>query len=73
MYLFDLGQNLFYLHLLMFSRKFSTLMTSKLFMRTAESYDRCDIEAAVWRCSVEKLFLNILQNSQENPCVRASF
>ena len=33
----------------------------------------CKIEAAIRRCSVEKVFLKILQNSQENPCVRVSF
>ena len=27
-------------------------------------------EAVVWRCSVEKVFLEILQNSQENISVR---
>ena len=27
-------------------------------------------EAVVWRCSVEKVFLEISQNSQENTCVR---
>ena len=32
-----------------------------------------DPEAVVWRCSVEKLFLEISQNSQENTCDRASF
>ena len=26
-----------------------------------------------WRCSVRKVFLEILQNSQENTCARASF
>ena len=30
-------------------------------------------EAFVWRCSVEKVFLEISQNSQENTCARASF
>ena len=30
-------------------------------------------EAAVWRCSVKKVFLEIRQNSQENTCVRVSF
>ena len=30
-------------------------------------------EAVVWRCFVEKVFLEILQNSQENTCARASF
>ena len=26
-----------------------------------------------WRCSVKKMFLEILQNSQENTCTRVSF
>ena len=30
-------------------------------------------EVVVWRCSVEKVFLEISQNSQENTCARASF
>ena len=30
-------------------------------------------EAVVWGCSVEKMFLEILQNSQENTCTRAFF
>ena len=30
-------------------------------------------EAVVWRCSVEKAFIDILQNSQENTCARVSF
>ena len=30
-------------------------------------------EAVVRRCSVKKVFLQILQNSQENTCARASF
>ena len=30
-------------------------------------------EAVVWRCSVEKVFLEISQNAQENTCVRVSF
>ena len=29
----------------------------------------CKIEAAMQRCSVKKVFLKILQNSQENPHV----
>ena len=31
------------------------------------------IEAVVQRCSVKKVFLEILQNSQESTCARASF
>ena len=30
-------------------------------------------EAAAQRCSVEKMFLEISQNSQENTCVRVSY
>ena len=29
--------------------------------------------AAIQRCSVQKVFLEISQNSQENTCTRASF
>ena len=31
------------------------------------------IEAVVRRCSVEKVFLEISQNSQENTCARVTF
>ena len=31
------------------------------------------IEAVTQRCSVKKVFLEILQNSQENTCARVSF
>ena len=31
------------------------------------------VEAAVQRCSVKKVFLEISQNSQENTCARVSF
>ena len=31
------------------------------------------LEAVVWRCSVKKMFLEILQNSQENTRARFSF
>ena len=30
-------------------------------------------EAVVRRCSVNKVFLEVLQNSQENPCARVFF
>ena len=30
-------------------------------------------EAVVWRCSVDKLFFDISQNSRENTCARVSF
>ena len=38
----------------------------------AFSYVR-SIEAVTWRCSVKKVFLEILQNSLENACARVSF
>ena len=30
-------------------------------------------EAVIWRCSVEKMDLEALQNSQKNTCSRVSF
>ena len=30
-------------------------------------------EAIVWRCSVKKVFLKILQNSREIICIRVTF
>ena len=30
-------------------------------------------EAVVWRCSAEKMFFEISQNSQENTCARVPF
>ena len=30
-------------------------------------------EAGIQKCSVKKVFLEILQNSQENTCARVSF
>ena len=33
----------------------------------------CNLEAVTQRCSVEKVFLEISQNSQEITCVRVSF
>ena len=44
------------------SKNFATL---KLSWKKAEAVAR--------RCSVKKVFLEILQNSQENTCARASF
>ena len=31
------------------------------------------MESVVWRCFVKKVFLEILQNSQENTCAKVSF
>ena len=36
-------------------------------------WDFVDPEAVVRRCSVKKVFLESLPNSQENSCVRVSF
>ena len=38
-----------------------------------QKWTKFELEAVVQRCSVKKLFLEILQNSQENTCARASF
>ena len=38
-----------------------------------DSYFESQIEAVVWRWSIEKVFLEILQHSQENTCARVSF
>ena len=32
----------------------------------------CKIEAFIQNCSLKKVFLKILQNSQESPCARVS-
>ena len=37
------------------------------------SYGLKTLEAVVQRCSVKKVLLEILQNSQENTCARDSF
>ena len=34
---------------------------------------KLDTEAVLWRCSVEKVFLEISKNSQKNTCARLSF
>ena len=48
-------------------------MVPKEFFQRRTSFVWVSPEAVVWRCSVEKLFLEISQNSQENTCVRVSF
>ena len=35
--------------------------------------DPLDTEAVAQRCSVKKVFIEILQNSLENTCTRVSF
>ena len=51
---------------------FSQLMTSSL-IESCQLYkaSNCKIEAVIQKCSAKKVFLKILQNSQENPCARA--
>ena len=44
---------------------FSVITTEQILLRI--------IEAVAQRCSVKKVFLEILQNSQENTCARVSF
>ena len=48
------------------------------FLTYSLTYSRDDIllfetETVAWRCLVKKVFLEILQNSQENTCVGVSF
>ena len=45
-----------------------------MFLKSIISFEQnITSEAVVWRCSVEKVFLEISQNSQENTCARVSF
>ena len=48
-------------------------MFSMLFPQAATSLNGLEPEAVVRRCSIEKEFLEISQNSQENTCARVSF
>ena len=58
----------------------SSLLSSEASLSSSDSLDSFSnfdkqnhTEAVAWRCSVKKVFLEILQNSQENICARASF
>ena len=54
-----------------FFKKFATVLIPKLligFVRLSQI-----TEAVTRRCSVEKMFVEVLQNSQENTCARVSF
>ena len=42
-------------------------------LKSNEGWWKVYKEAVIWRCSVKKLFLEILQNSQEYTCAKASF
>ena len=35
--------------------------------------EKLKAEAVIWRCSVKKVYLEILLNSQENTCAKVSF
>ena len=57
----------------------SSLLSSEASLSSSDSLDSFSnfdkqnhTEAVAWRCSVKKVFLEILQNSQENVCARAS-
>ena len=53
---------------------FSILDSCQLYIIVKfEASNCCKIEAVIQRCSVKKVFFKILQNSQENPCISASF
>ena len=53
------------------SKVFQTLLAVSHFSKVAAK--ELKPEAAVWRCSLKKGFLEIRQNSQENTCARVSF
>ena len=59
----------------MFSCEFCKIFKSTLFHRTppVAASEKLKAEAGVRRCSVKKMFLEILLNSQENTCARVSF
>ena len=45
----------------------------KLFLFIYALFSSQPKEAVSWRYSIKKVFLEILQNSQENTCARVSF
>ena len=56
------------------TNEFSLLESCKLYIIAKyKPSSRCKIEAVIQRCSMKKVFLKILQNSQENTCARVSF
>ena len=59
----------------MFSCEFCEIFKNTFFHRTppVAASEKLKAEAVVRRCSVKKVFLEILLNSQENTCVRVSF
>ena len=53
---------------------FSLLESCQLYITAKyKASNCCKIGAVIQRCSVKKVFLNILQNSQEDSCARVSF
>ena len=59
-----LSMSSLYTHLMIL--KIYVIMKLSIFLNT-------DTEAILQRCSVKKVFLEILQNSQQNTCARVSF
>ena len=51
-----------------FSLKFETMQWNGIIKKSKER-----TEAVVWRCSIKKVFLEILENSQESNCARVPF
>ena len=58
-----------------FSCEFCKIFKNTFFHRTppATASEKVKAEAVVWRCSVKKVLLEMLLNSQENTCARVSF
>ena len=59
-----LSMSSLYTHLMIL--KIYVIMKLSIFLNT-------DTESILQRCSVKKVFLEILQNSQQNTCARVSF
>ena len=57
-------------------RSFCTLLFLTAILKTTKNFtlcDKCATEAVARRCSVKKVFLEILQSTQENTCARVYF
>ena len=58
-----------------FSCKFCEIFKNRFFRRIppVAAFEKLKAEAVVRRCSVKKVLLEILLNSQENTCAKVSF
>ena len=57
-------------------RSFCKLLFLTAILKTTKNFtlcDKCATEAVARRCSVKKVFLEILQSTQENTCARVYF